>query len=69
MSASKVLRIVITGLEKQGAKVKETKKGFMVMFPDGSSLTVHNTESDHRALANTRGRVLRAGFTWPLDGK
>jgi 5-enolpyruvylshikimate-3-phosphate synthase len=66
---SKILRIVIADMEKQGAKVKETKMGFMVRFPDGSSMTVHKTESDHRALKNTRARVLRAGLTWPLDGK
>ncbi len=67
MASSKRIKIVITDLEKQGARVRETRSGFMVFFPDGSSMTMHGTESDHRAEKNTRSRVLRAGLTWVFD--
>jgi hypothetical protein len=68
---SKRTRIIVASLEEQGAKVIELshKKGHMVRFKDGSSLTMHNTESDPRAEANTRSRVLRAGLKWPFDGE
>jgi len=68
-NSSKRNRIIITDLEKQGARVRETKAGYMVFFPDGSSLTIHGSESDKRAEKNTRARVLRAGLTWVFDGK
>lgn len=68
-SASKRNRIIITDLEKQGARVRETKAGYIIFFPDGSSMSLHGSESDHRAEKNTRARVLRAGLTWVFDKK
>lgn len=68
MASMKRSKIVLSSLEKQGARLKQTNKGWFVMFPDGSTLTMHLTESDSRAESNTRSRVLRAGFTWPFDG-
>jgi hypothetical protein len=67
-NSSKRNRILITSLEKQGCIVRITKTGgWFVQFPNGSSMPVHNTDSDHRAEKNTRARVLRAGLTWPFD--
>ena len=68
MSAPKRTRIILASLESQGARVKQTTKGWLVFFDDGSSMVVHKSESDHRAEANTRARVLRAGLKWPFDG-
>lgn len=68
--ASKRPRIIAADLERQGAKVRTTRNdGYFVAFPDGSSLTFHQSESDPRSEKNTRARVLRAGFTWPFDPK
>lgn len=68
MSAPKRTRIILASLENQGARIKPTTKGWMIRFADGSSTVVHKTESDPRAEANTRARVLRAGLSWPFDG-
>ena len=70
MSSPKRTRIILASLAEQGAEVKPTTKGWIVFFPDEakSSRVVHKTESDPRAEANTRSRVLRAGLTWPFDG-
>lgn len=68
-NGSKRNRIIITDLEKQGARVKETKAGYIIFFPDSSSMSLHGSESDHRAEKNTRARVLRAGLTWVFDKK
>ncbi len=62
-------RILITALERQGATSRETKNGWMVRFPDGTSMTLHRSESDIRAEKNTRARVLAAGLDWPFDKK
>lgn len=70
-NAYKRNKIIITDLEKQGAVVRPLggNVGYFVKFPDGSSLSVHHSESDPRAERNTRARVLRAGLTWVFDGK
>lgn len=69
VASTKRNRIIIADLEKQGARVRETKAGFIVFFADGSSMSLHGSESDHRAEKNTRARVLRAGLTWVFDRK
>ena len=66
---SKRTRAVLASLEIQGCKVKETRQGWMIHFPNGESMTIHGTESDHRAEKNTRARVIRAGLRWPFDGR
>lgn len=63
----KHLKLVLVGLERQGCTIKKTHAGFMIQCPDGSAVTVHGTESDYRAMQNTRSRIRRAGLTWPLD--
>ena len=67
--SQKDTRRVVRGLEKQGAKIKKTKDGHRVLFPDGTTEMVHWSTSDHRATANMRSAVRRAGFHWPLDGE
>jgi hypothetical protein len=71
MAAPKRIKIILASLTAQGARVKETTKGWIVFFPDEAktSMTMHKSESDHRAEANNRARVLRAGLTWPFDGE
>ncbi len=65
---SKRHRIVIASLTEQGATVTETKSGYLIKCPDKkTTITFHKTESDPRAEANTRSRVLRAGLSWPFD--
>lgn len=67
--ASKQIKILITSLEKQGAVCRETRGGWMVRPPnkDAEQFAFHATESDHRAMENTKGRVRRAGLTWPFE--
>ena len=57
---------LVDDLEKQGCKIKGTKAGYLVGFPNGESMTVHLTSSDTRAIRNTRARVEKNGCTWPL---
>ena len=64
MSSRRLVRI-IRDLEKQGAEVIQTRKGWTLRFPDGTSTTTHRTPSDHRAHKNLRADVERAGFVWP----
>lgn len=63
----KSLKILLLSLEKQGSKVKETKKGYLIHFPNGDSTCFHKTPSDVRAIHNMRARVRQAGLVWPLD--
>lgn len=65
--SSKRMRIVLLSLENQGCEVTPTNKGWFVKFPNGDSMTLHRTDSDHRAEKNTRARVRRAGLEWPFD--
>lgn len=58
------LRTLLKELERQGGRVKETKKGFMVYPPDpkASPVAIHKTPSDHRAWNNMRAELRRSGF-------
>jgi len=67
MSEAKNIRKILTGLEQQGARVKPTRDGWQILCPSGDIVTMHGTESDHRAMRNTRSRIKRAGLQWPLD--
>lgn len=52
--------------ERQGWKVKPTRKGEMLLAPDGvTSVQWHHTPSDHRALDNMVAKMRRAGFEYP----
>lgn len=52
---------LIIRLRDLGIEVRDTKAGHMVLAPDGSTVTIHRTESDHRAMKNTMARLKRAG--------
>lgn len=51
-------------LEKQGGKVRFTKKGLMVTTSYGTA-TLHNTPSDHRFLQNDAAELKRIGLEHP----
>lgn len=69
MNSHKRVERIIKGLEAQGAECKRTTKGYQILLPDGNIAGMHLTESDHRAMSNTRARVRRSGLTWPEDKK
>lgn len=58
---SKQLRELFSKLKDAGIEVRDTKAGWQILAPDGSTITVHRTESDHRAMKNTLARLKRAG--------
>lgn len=63
----KIMKILLLDLEKQGCVTKETKAGYLIFFPDGSSTCLHKTPSDVRVIRNIRATVKRAGLVWPLE--
>lgn len=64
-STSRVRRFV-KNLERQGCRVRETKSGWFIYFPDGkTTMNAHSTISDQKAVRAMRAAVLRAGLTWP----
>jgi hypothetical protein len=65
----KRIKALLASLERQGCGVERRTRGWFIKLPDGSSLVIHLTESDHRSEKNTRARVLRAGLDWPFDGR
>lgn len=65
--SSKETREVLSYLESQGAKIEATANGYRVLFPDGSTSTVHWTTSDWRLARNLRRDVKAAGIDWPFD--
>lgn len=67
--AERRIRAIMASLDGQGCVVQEKQRGWFVKFPNGDTMTVHKTESDHRAEKNTRARVLRAGLKWPFDAE
>jgi hypothetical protein len=66
MSAKEIRRIV-DHIEPQGVNVTRTTKGLLLRLPDGNTEMIHFTTSDHRAYANTRAKLHRAGVTLPSD--
>lgn len=69
MASSKAqLQAILRDLERQGCRLRESKKGTVVYFTNGrDSYTVHYTTSDWRAMRNFRAAVRRAGLVWPGD--
>lgn len=65
--SNKELVAMLKSLEEQGARLSKTKKGTRIMFPDGTSMGIHWTQSDSRSTMNMRSRVRRAGLVWPFD--
>jgi predicted RNA binding protein YcfA (HicA-like mRNA interferase family) len=66
MSAKKELKEIVKAAEKQGWRVKQTKKGhLMFLAPDGvNKLTTGGTPSEHRAIDNLLASLRRYGFEW-----
>ena len=65
----KTLKLLLVDLERQGCTTKETKAGYLIFFPNGTSTAFHKTPSDIRAIKNMRARVLMGECTWLLDGE
>lgn len=59
---SRDCRALVLAAIKHGARIKETKSGVMI-YCGGTTLTVHGTVSDHRAVKNLRAGLRRAGLT------
>jgi hypothetical protein len=59
------LRRLVFHLEDQGCRVRQTKKGWFIQFPDGTGTALHKTGSDVRGPKNLRAQVRRAGMNWP----
>jgi hypothetical protein len=52
--------------ERQGWHIRPTRRGEMLLAPDGvTSVQWHHTPSDHRALNNTVAKMRKAGFEYP----
>lgn len=45
-----------------GWSVKKKRSGIQLRAPDGTIIGMHCTESDHRAVKNTRARLKAAGL-------
>lgn len=52
-------------LEKQGARVRRTKSGYVVYTQLGSACW-HVGQSENRSERNTKADIERLGLTWPL---
>lgn len=64
-STSKMEKLA-KALEDQGCRVRVTKSGWFVYFPDGvSTMNIHKTISDTKAVMAMRATVTRAGLEWP----
>lgn len=64
------IKRLVADLEKQGARVRKTKKGWLIHFPNGESMIFHTTPSDSvRGIRNQRASVKRGGLLWPFDRK
>lgn len=63
---------LVAALEAQdGVRVRPLRGsiGWFLYLPDGSTATLHQTTSDHRALKNFRAEIERAGLTWPAQNR
>ena len=62
-SLKKEARTLVRQAEEQGFTVKEKKKGWLLLTPNGQgSVMIHKTPGDHRALKNELARLRRYGF-------
>lgn len=54
---------IVTAAEAAGWRVMRSTRGWKLFSPDGTAIvTVHRTETDHRAYANTLARLRKAGL-------
>lgn len=59
---------VIDHVQAQGVGVTDTKKGYLMRFPDGGTAMLHKTQSDRMAPMALRAQLRRHGISWPFDG-
>jgi hypothetical protein len=56
---------LVKAAKKQGWRVKETKKGYLLFDPSGRHKELlHKTPSDPRGLRDSLSRMRRFGFKW-----
>lgn len=56
---------IVKEARKQGWRVKETKKGYLLLDPTGDHAeTLHKTPRDQRGVRNSVSRMRRYGFHW-----
>ena len=56
-------KAVLAAAVEQGWSISDTKKGVMLLAPDGvGKVTMHATNSDHRALKNLVSIMRRHGY-------
>jgi hypothetical protein len=61
----KEVKELVKTAKKQGWRVTETKKGYLLHDPSGvHSESVHKTPSDRRNLRNALSRMRHFGFEW-----
>jgi hypothetical protein len=61
----KEVKKLVAAARKQGWRVKETKKGYLLHDPSGRHKeTLHKTPSDPRGLRDSLSRMRRFGFKW-----
>lgn len=58
---------IINYLEPQGVTVTRTTKGLLFRLPNGSTESLHFTQSDWRATRNFRAQLRRNGVEYPGD--
>jgi hypothetical protein len=64
-NAPKEVRELVKAAKKQGWRVKETKKGYLLHDPSGvHSESSHRPPSDWRNLRNALSRMRHFGFEW-----
>lgn len=64
-SVSRMSRFV-DALVEQGCRVREGRKGWVVYCPDGeTTLHVHKSISDSKAVERLKMQVRRAKLEWP----
>ena len=64
-SLRKDVKEIVHEAKRQGWRVKQTAKGWILYDPTGRHMeTLHKTPSDRRGLRNSISRMRRYGFRW-----
>ena len=63
----KRIKAIVADLERQGAIIIRTTKGYQIRCPQGGIVVMHCTPSDHRAERNLRAELRKRGMEWPFD--
>lgn len=63
--STKRIERFVDDLISQGCTVRPSKSGWMIYFPDGvTSMPMHTSISDSRALMRIKRVVVNAGLEW-----